>query len=105
MLHELVELVHVYVHKELGSEIAERQPDALPRRMKAPDDPREEPDDILVGNISLENVEQNSVVYRGKELADVALQDPRGLRPIFGYLLTKGLEPLHGPMGALSEAT
>lgn len=101
MLGELVELVHVDVYEYLGGKVSKRQPNTL-LYGKASHDLRKERKDILIGNVSPQDLEKNAMVDGCEKLADIALQDPRGSGVIFRYDIGELTKLLHGLMGSFS---
>jgi len=101
----LIKFVHIDIYQKLACEIAQRQ--AITRgstSWKAIHYLPQEPHNILVGYIPLKDCKQNLVVYRGKELADVAFEHPAGAGMVFRYTIGKMPELVHRFMRALPYA-
>ena len=73
MLHELIEFVHVDVHKKLGGEVAQRKAGS-----KAADNTLQKPERVCVRNVLVQDAHAHGVVDGSKELPNIALQYPAG---------------------------
>src|SRR3989344_7250975 len=83
MLYELVKLVHIHVHKQLRGELAERQPNAG-RHFETAYDPREEPNNVVVWYVLLQDANQPTVLNRREKPANIAFEHPRRSCVILG---------------------
>lgn len=84
-LYELIELVHVHIHKELACEVTERKSDAVTgMNVETIDDLLKQPDRILVGDPASEDTQQNLVVDVGEKFPNVAFEHPCRARVIPG---------------------
>ena len=74
---EMIEIIHVNVHQELASEVAQRQADVRPVfGMETPDHFTQKQDRISALDVSLKNIAQNFMIDIGEEFSDVAFQNP-----------------------------
>ena len=78
VLHELIELVHVYIDEELAREIAERQAFARAGTFKTLHHPLDKPDRLGIGDVFLHNLDEDCLIDTCEELFDVAFQHPAG---------------------------
>ena len=74
---EMIKIVHVNVHQELASEVAQRQADVRPVfGMETPDHFTQKQDRISALDVSLKNIAQNFMIDIGEEFSDVTFQNP-----------------------------
>lgn len=102
--HELVELIHVNVHEELRSEVAERKTHARLGRRETPNHFAQEPANSFVGYASPENLRQDCMIDSRKELSDVALQNPDSLCVVFAFFASERIKTIHRLVRSLVDA-
>ena len=80
----MIELVHINIHEKLASQIAKRQPNAVPVfGIKATDNFPKKAYYIFIVHSSPQNIFKNRMVNICKKFSDVALQNPNGSRVVF----------------------
>jgi hypothetical protein len=62
VFYKLIKLVHINIHKKLGSKISKRQPNTWRSRRKTVNHFAEQPANSLIGDISAQNIRENIVV-------------------------------------------
>ncbi len=103
VLYKLVKNIQKYIRQKLRGEIAKRQSDSFDARREAAHDIFKEPNDAFIGDVFIDNPQQNIVFDGREELPHIALQYPSYLPMVLRRLARKLGKPIQRPMRALAQ--
>ena len=105
-LHELVKFVHVDVHEQLASQVADGKAGiGFSFHMKTVDELAQKPKDVGTVKRPPQDAFQNFMVDAGKKFPDVALQNPDRPCVVTRYPSRQIPKAIDCPMGTLIKST